>query len=95
MKKLSENDMRVMEERIPFLAEDAVKKARTKTLQSGRNVVEAVDGKLVETRPDGSRKVLRSVSAPIHVVPGQFHREHYSILSNQDRGRIMAGGHGL
>ena len=71
MKKLSEKDMRVMEERIPFLAEDAVKKARARTLQSGRNVVEAVEGKLVETFPDGSRKVLRLLAAPIPVTPGQ------------------------
>jgi hypothetical protein len=36
MKNLSEEDMRLMEERIPFLAEDAVKEARSKALSSGR-----------------------------------------------------------
>jgi hypothetical protein len=71
MKKLDEKNMSVREDRIPFLAEDAVKKARTKTLSSGRNVVEAVDGKLVVTHPDGSRKVLKSLGAPIPVAPGQ------------------------
>lgn len=71
MKKLDEKNMSVREDRIPFLAEDAVKKARTKTLSSGRNVVEAVDGKLIESHPDGSHKVLRSLSAPIPVAPGQ------------------------
>ena len=71
MKKLDEKNMSVREDRIPFLAEDAVKKARAKTLTSGRNVVEAVDGKLVETRPDGSRKVLKTLSLPISVTPGQ------------------------
>ena len=71
MKKLDEKNMSVREDRIPFLAEDAVKKARTRTLTSGRSVVEAVDGKLVETRPDGSRKVLKSLGTPIPVAPGQ------------------------
>ena len=71
MKKLDEKNMTVREERIPFLAEDAVKKARTKTLSSGRNVVEAVDGKLIESHPDGSYRVIRSLAAPITVAPGQ------------------------
>jgi hypothetical protein len=71
MKKLNEKTMTSRENRIPQLAEDAVKKARTKTLSSGRSVVEAVDGKLVETHPDGSRKVLKSLGTPIHVAPEQ------------------------
>jgi len=65
MKKLDENNMSVREERIPFLAEDAVKMARTKTLSSGRNVVEAVNGKLIESHPDGSYRVIRSLAPPI------------------------------
>ncbi len=71
MKKLDEKNMIKRENRIPQLAENAVKQARTKTLTSGRNVVEAVDGKLIESHPDGSHKVLRSISAPISVAPGQ------------------------
>lgn len=69
MKKLSENDMRVKEERIPFLAEDAVNKARNKALKAGRKVVEAVDGELIESYPDGSHKVLKRLAAPIPVAP--------------------------
>ena len=71
MKKLDEKTMSKRENRIPQLAENAVKQARTKTLKSGRSVIEAVDGKLIESRPDGSHKVLRSISAPISVAPGQ------------------------
>jgi len=71
MKKINERTMSAREKRIPELAEDAVKNARSRTLQSGRNVLEAVDGKLVVTHPDGSRKVLKSLAAPITVVPGQ------------------------
>ena len=71
MKKLDEKTMIARENRIPLLAEDAVKQARNKALTSGRNVVEAVDGNLIESHPDGSYKVLRPIGAPITVVPGQ------------------------
>ncbi|MBW4056061.1 MAG: hypothetical protein HIU83_11810 [Proteobacteria bacterium] len=71
MKRLDEKTMCELEERIPFLAEDAVKKARTKTLSSGRNVVEAVNGKLIESHPDGSYRVIRPLASPIPVASGQ------------------------
>ena len=71
MKKIDEKTMRKREGRIPQLAESAVKQARTRTLASGRSVVEAVNGKLIESRPDGSHKVLKSIPAPTHVVVGQ------------------------
>ena len=71
MKKLDENAMRYLENRIPELAEGAVKQAYCKTLTSGRRVVEAVNGNLVESCPDGSFKVLRALTAPTAVVPGQ------------------------
>ena len=71
MKKINERTMSAREKLIPELAEYAVKNARSRTLQSGRSVVEAVDGKLVVTKPDGSREVLKSLAASITVVPGQ------------------------
>ena len=71
MKKLDEKTMRTRENRIPQLAENAVKRARSKTLRGGRSVVEAVDGKLIESRPDGTFKVIKPLAAPISVVPGQ------------------------
>jgi hypothetical protein len=69
MKKLNERTMAAQEKRIPQLAENAVKQARTRTLKAGRSVVEAVDGKLVETRPDGSVKEIRSLASPTQVPP--------------------------
>ena len=69
-KQLDERTMARQENRIPQLAESAVKQARTRTLKAGRSVVEAVDGKLIESYPDGSHKVLKSIPAPIPVVPG-------------------------
>jgi len=71
MKELDEQSMRALEELIPSLAEEALKMARTRTLQSGRSVVEAVDGKLIESLPDGIFTILRSLAAPIPVTPGQ------------------------
>lgn len=67
MKVLKEKATRRLENRIPKLAERAVKDAYRKTLESGRKVVEAVDGKLVESHPDGTRKVLKDLHAPIPV----------------------------
>ena len=69
--QLDERTMSKREHRIPQLAESAVRKARTRTLTSGRNVVEAIDGKLIESHPDGSFRVIRSLAAPIPVAPGQ------------------------
>jgi len=71
MKKLDENAMSYLEKRIPELAEGAVKQAYCKTLTSGRRVVEAINGNLVESSPDGTSKVLKALAAPTAVVPGQ------------------------
>jgi len=71
MKKLDEKTMSKRENRIPQLAESAVKQARSKTLASGRSVIEAVNGKLIESRPDGTSTVLKYLLAPTHVVVGQ------------------------
>ena len=71
MKKLDEKTMSYLEKRIPELAEGAVKQAYCKSLTSGRRVVEAVNGNLVEAHPDGSFKVIKSLTPPTAVVPGQ------------------------
>lgn len=71
MKTLNEKSMSFLENRIPELAEGAIKQAYCKALSSGRNVVEAVNGQLVESRPDGTVKILKTLHAPIPVTPGQ------------------------
>jgi hypothetical protein len=71
VKKLDEKNMSKRENRIPQLAESAVKQARTRALASGRSVVEAVNGMLIESRPDGTFIVLKSIHAPTVVAPGQ------------------------
>lgn len=67
----TELGMKRKENRIPQLAENAVKQARTRTLASGRSVVEAVGGQLIETRPDGTQTILKSIPAPTPVEAGQ------------------------
>ena len=71
MKKLTEKAMSTQENRIPALAENAVKQARSRTLASGRSVIEVKDGQLVETLPDGSVNLIRSLTPPTKVTPGQ------------------------
>jgi len=70
MRTLDEKAMSYLEKRIPELAEGAVKQAYCKNLASGRRVVEAVNGQLVESRSDGSSIVIKSLTAPTPVVPG-------------------------
>jgi|GEM_PF-1169594 len=65
----TEKAMKNNEDRIPQLAADAVKQARAITLSAGRSVVEVVDGKLVETLPDGSFKVIRLIASSTSVAP--------------------------
>ena len=72
MKKLNEKTMSTRENRIPQLAENAVKQASANTLKAGRSVVEAVGGNLIETRPDGTSRILKKIPPPIPVVAGQM-----------------------
>ena len=68
--KLNERSMRQLEARIPEFADLDVKQAYAKALTSGSKVLEAVDGKLVESSPDGSTRVIRSLPAPTLVPLG-------------------------
>jgi hypothetical protein len=68
--KLNEKSMRQLEARIPEFADQAVKQAYAKALTSGSKVLEVVDGKLVESSPDGSTRVIRSLPAPTYVTLG-------------------------
>ncbi|MFH2122080.1 MAG: hypothetical protein ABIJ50_01150 [Pseudomonadota bacterium] len=71
MNQLDEKSMSNLERRIPELAEGAIKQAYCKTLASGRRVIEAINGQLVESSPDGTTKVLKSLPTPTPVIPGQ------------------------
>ncbi|MDD1649745.1 MAG: hypothetical protein LUO80_05055 [Methylococcaceae bacterium] len=66
-----EKSMRFQEACIPELAEGAVKQAYYQTLAAGCKVIEAINGQLVESSPDGSVRVLRKLPMGIPVSPGQ------------------------
>jgi hypothetical protein len=70
MRQLDEKSMSNLEMHIPELAEGAVKQAYCKALTSGRRVIEAINGQLVESSPDGTTRVLKSLPLPTPVVPG-------------------------
>jgi hypothetical protein len=73
MKKinLSEQAMRSLEERIPELADGAVKRAYSQALTSNGKVLEALTGMLVESSADGSQRVIRALHPPISVAIGE------------------------
>lgn len=59
--RVNEVKLALVEDDIPRLAPQATKRARAQALSSGSKVLEVVNGRLVEQRPDGSRLVLRRV----------------------------------
>ncbi len=67
---LNEKAMQVMEAHIPELAGNAVRQAYYRALTTSGKVLEAVNGKLVETSADGVQRVIRDLPAPVAVAPG-------------------------
>lgn len=68
---MNEIAMRTLEEQIPKLAVQALNQAYYNALASGQSVLEAINGELIETRPDGTFRFLKSLPSPIVIVPGQ------------------------
>lgn len=67
---LSEEAMQCLERCIPELAGSAFRRAYQLALRSEGKVLEAVNGKLVETYADGSQRVIKNLRQPIPVIPG-------------------------
>lgn len=67
---LDETAMQALEAHIPELAETAVRRAYYQALSTDGKVIEAVDGRLVETSADGQQRVIRTLKAPLPVRPG-------------------------
>lgn len=67
---LSEQEITKLDSRLPELAGRALKNAYRRTLAAGYSVLEVANGKLVESRPDGSRREIKTVHAPIPVKLG-------------------------
>jgi len=68
--QMSEESMQRMEAQIPELAGSAVKRAYLQALTTTGKVVEARNGELVETHPEGTVRVLRSIAKPFAVTIG-------------------------
>lgn len=63
---------RVLEERIPKLAEAATKNAYRRALNSGHKVVIAEKGELKEISPDGSVRVIKEIEPSVKLRKGQI-----------------------
>lgn len=74
--KLDEKSMRQLEARIPELADKALKQAYSKALTSGSKVLEAVNGKLVESSSDGTTRVIKLLHPPVAVAMGSKRVRH-------------------
>lgn len=59
--QLDEKSISLLEARIPELAAAAFKQARAEALASGSKVLEAINGELIESSPDGSTRVIKSL----------------------------------
>ena len=67
---LNEKAMQAMEALIPELAESALRQAYYQALTRSGKVLEAVNGKLVETSAEGGQRLIRNLPAPVAVTPG-------------------------
>ncbi len=67
---LPETDMCQLEEQMPEFAQSALTIARDQALAAGATVLEAINGELVETSADGSRRFIKSLPTPYKVEPG-------------------------
>lgn len=65
-----EESLRFLEGQIPALATTTLKQAYENALASGANVLEALDGALVETAPDGNRQFIQALSPAYQVAIG-------------------------
>ncbi len=65
-----EESLRFLEQQIPALASSALKLAYQNALASGANVLEAVDGALVATAPDGNQQFIQALPPAYQVSIG-------------------------
>ena len=67
----NEQSMQFLEDHIPDLADAAFTQAYWQALATGSSVLKVEQGKIVEVFPDGSRKLIKQISATIPVTLGQ------------------------
>lgn len=62
-----ENELDFLENHIPSLAQNALKKAYVDTLSRGASVLEIINGKMLEVFPDGTQKFIKNVESDIKI----------------------------
>lgn len=67
----SEDALDHLESQIPVLSESAVTVAYWQTLASGESVLESDQGTIYEVFPDGTRKAIKQIAAPVAVDPAR------------------------
>ncbi len=67
----NEQSMQFLEDHIPDLADAAFTQAYWQALAMGSSVLKVEQGKIIEVFPDGSRKLIKQISATIPVTLGQ------------------------
>ncbi len=68
----SDKEIDYLEEFIPTLAASATKKAYLDALCRGNTVTEIVDGKIVETAPDGTRTIIGDAKPMVKIPPNSI-----------------------
>ncbi|MBN2526389.1 MAG: hypothetical protein JXR76_08345 [Deltaproteobacteria bacterium] len=63
----TDNEIDYLEKFIPTLAQSATRKACQDALCRGNTVTEIVDGKIVETAPDGTRTIIGDAKPMVKV----------------------------
>ncbi len=67
---LDEQAMLAAEARIPQLASQAVQNACARALSTSGKVLEALNGKLIETDRDGKQRIVRALHLPAPIAVG-------------------------
>ena len=65
-----ENHIEILENQFPPLSGVAFDTARRQTLAAGLKVLQSEDGIIYEVSPDGSRRRVKEIEPPTHVVSG-------------------------
>ena len=67
----NEDALNYLEAQIPELAKSAVTVAYWQTLAAGQSVLESDQGTIYEVFPDGTRKAIKEIEAPVPVDPSR------------------------
>ena len=67
---LDEETIQRLEEQIPELATEAFTKAYNQALAAGLSVIEGFNGFIYEVFPDGTRRLIEQIAAPVPMQQG-------------------------